>query len=134
MRHPTLSGAELFCSNRVLLHRQLCGRGGSMSTMQAFFLGMIAAWTPSTYSAGLAPSAGTIVSRPRAVGLPDRAASLTGRPTPPSPATQGPEQPEAKVRVQNGVRDPFRAGQRASASVWMPPEMSLRALVSFRNG
>lgn len=47
MRHPTLSGAELFCSNRVLLHRQLCGRGGSMSTMQAFFLGMMAAWTPS---------------------------------------------------------------------------------------
>jgi len=46
------AGNPTFCLGTFLLqsrldHRQLCDGGRLMSTMQAFFLGMMMAWTPS---------------------------------------------------------------------------------------
>jgi len=41
-----------------------------MSTIEAFFLGMMVVWTPFTHIFGLARSACTVFSRSRAVGLP----------------------------------------------------------------
>ena len=38
---------ELFCSNRVWIIGSFVTGGRLMSTMQAFFLGMMMAWTPS---------------------------------------------------------------------------------------